>query len=282
MEEPKSYSVIIVPSDHSGTRQFRITRTMVIVGGILLVVFTGLILTFAGTHLGVLRTARRVAALEEENAQLREDVARVDELAGELEFLSAQRAQVLKMLGGEEFDAAELGRAMEGMELEQVDPLSDVERVQQLFADGARQGLAPRSWPLDGTVLREFFPDTEDDRPAHPGLSIEVVSGEPVRAAGRGRVVESRLGEDGEPLLVIEHGYGFQSVYAGFARSLVRVGQSVERRQPIAEFDAESSAVRSGVGRIGGPALYFEIRVDGMPIDPREYLTPRQGHRRGS
>lgn len=282
MEEPKSYSVIIVPSDHSGTRQFRVSRTMVILGSVLAVTLAGVVLTFAATHLSVLRTARRVGTLEEENAQLREDVARVDGLARELEFLSAQRAQILNMLGGEEFDTTDLGSTAESLAEEGTDPLADVERIQQLFADGARQGMAPRSWPADGAVQREFFPEAEDGQDAHPGLTIAVGPGEPVRAAGRGRVVESRLDAQGDPVLVIDHGYGFRSVYAGFARALVGAGQIVEHGQAIAEFDKAHSGGRGGAGRIEGPALYFEIRVDGMPIDPREYLTPRQGHRRGS
>lgn len=282
MEEPKSYSVIIVPSDHSGTRQFRISRTMVVVGSALAVLLAVVLLTFAVTHLSVLRTARRVSTLEEENAQLREDLARVDELASELEFLSAQRAQIMKMLGNEDFDTAETGGGADALVLDPVDPLADAEKVQQLFADGARQGFAPRQWPVDGDVTREFFPQPEDGRPAHPGLSLEAADGEAVRAAGRGRVVESRLDSDGRPELVLDHGYGFRSVYVGFDRSLVSAGQIVEQGQAIAAFGDRSPEGRNRAGRIDPPALYFEIRVDGVPIDPREYLTPRQGHRRGS
>lgn len=282
VEEPKSYSVIIVPSDHSGTRQFRVSRTLVIAAVALLVIVVGVVLTFVATHLSVLQTARRVGSLEEENAQLREDVARIDELARDLEYLSAQRAQILNMLGGEEFDAVEFGGVTEPLLIESAEPLSDAERVQQLFADGARRGFAPRSWPLEGEVAREFLPEAEGGADAHPGLTLRAMPDEAVRAAGRGRVVESRLGDAQVPVLVIDHGYGFRSVYAGFARTLVRVGQVVERQQEIAEFDGSGPGGRDRAGQIDGPALYFEIRVDGMPIDPREYLTPRQGRRRGS
>ena len=81
---------------------------------------------------------------------------------------------------------------------------------------------------------------------------------------------------------MLDHGYGFRTVYAGFARPLVSVGQIVERQQSIAEFDATGSGTRNRAGRIEEPTLYFEIRVDGLAIDPRNYLTPRQGRRRGS
>ena len=284
MEEPKSYSIIIVPSDHSGTRQYRVTKTVSITVVVLLSVLTGIVVTFAGTHLNVLRTARRVNVLELENAQLREDVALIDELARELEHLSAQRAQIINMLGGEEFDedADELGLAMASEVSPGTEILSDVERVQQLFADGARRSFAPRTWPTDGPVRREFLPEAVDGASRHAGLTIEVLEDEAARASARGRVVESGLDSDGRPNLVLDHGYGFRTVYAGFARPLVSVGQMVEQQQPIAAFDTTSPGSRGGAGQIDGTTLYFEIRVDGIAIDPRDYLTPRQGRRRGS
>ena len=284
MEDPKSYSIIIVPSDHSGTRQFQVTQIVLIVGAILLAVFTAVIVTFAATHLSVLTTARRVNLVESENAQLREDVATIDELARDLEFLSAQRAQILNMLGGEDLDDGSLDLTPEpgGGTIADADPLADVERIQQLFADGARRSFAPRSWPASGSVRREYLPQASGSVAAHRGLTIGVLPGEAVRASGRGRVLESGLDADGVPILVVDHGYGFRTVYAGFARSLVSAGQIIERQQAIAEFDATRPDSRGAAGQIDGAALYFQIRVDGIAIDPREYLTPRQGRRRGS
>jgi murein DD-endopeptidase MepM/ murein hydrolase activator NlpD len=255
---------------------------MVFVGAVLLATLAVIFITFAATHLGVLQTARKVGVLEAENAELREDVARVDELARELEILSAQRAQILNMLGGEDIEAgAEFALPADPAEVE-ADPLSDTERIEEIIADGARLPFAPRMWPTSGKVRREFQPDPEADSSEHPGLSLEALPGEPVRSSARGRVVEAGLGPDGNPRLVLDHGYGFRTVYAGFARPLVRIGQTVEQQQAIAEFDDTSSATRNGVSQIDGPTLYFEIRVDGLPIDPRNYLTPRQGRRRGS
>ena len=154
MEEPKSYSIIIVPSDHSGTRQFRISQLMVIVGAGLILTMSAVFITFAATHLNVLQTARRVHTLETENAQLRDEVARIDDLAQELEYLSAQRAQILNMLGGEDIgtdlEAYMVADPLPALE----EPLSDVERVQQLFADGARRSFAPRTWPASA-IRRE-------------------------------------------------------------------------------------------------------------------------------
>jgi len=282
MEEPKSYSVIVVPSDHSRTRQFRVSQMMVYVGAALLITLTTIFVTFAITHLSVLRKASRVETLEIENLQLREDVARIDELAQQLETLSAQRAQIYNMLGREDLAAdMEFAPGAETQSLE-VDAMSDPESIEQVIADGARLAFAPRSWPTTGQVRREFQPNAEGGVPPYPGLGLEVLASEPARAAGRGRVVESGLSPAGTTRLVLDHGYGFRTVYEGFARPLVNVGQVVERQHAIAEFDEAGPAEGDQVGRLGEPTLYFEIQVDGMPIDPRVYLTPRQGRRRGS
>ena len=281
-EEPKSYSVIIVPSDHSRTRQFRVSQIMVYVGGALIITLTAIFVTFAATHLNVLQTARKVNTLEAENLQLREDVARIDELARQLEVLSAQRAQIYNMLGGEELEQGSEFALPTDPEASDIEPLSDTDSIEQIIADGARLAFAPRSWPTTGKVRREFQPQAEGGSSAHPGLSLEVLASEPARAAGRGRVVESGLTESGEPRLVLDHGYGFRTVYSGFARPMVSVGQIVERQQAIAEFDESGSRTGNRAGRINEPTLYFEIQVDGMAIDPRNYLTPRQGRRRGS
>ena len=281
-EDPKSYSVIIVPSDHSRTRQFRVSQMMVYVGGALFITLTAIFVTFAATHLNVLQTARRVNTLETENVQLREDVERIDDLARQLEVLSAQRAQIYNMLGGEELEAGTEFAMPGDPSLTTSDPLGDSENIEQIIADGARLAFAPRSWPTTGRVRREFQPEAEGGSDAHPGLSLEALASEPARAAGRGRVLESTLSESGDPRLVLDHGYGFRTVYAGFARPMVSVGQIVERQQAIAEFDETGSPSGSRAGRINEPTLYFEIRVDGLAIDPRNYLTPRQGRRRGS
>jgi murein DD-endopeptidase MepM/ murein hydrolase activator NlpD len=118
----------------------------------------------------------------------------------------------------------------------------------------------PTSWPLTeaGFVTQSLIEGggTED----HPGLDIAIPTDSYVRAAGAGRVL--RTGED--PIygffLVLEHGNGYQTVYAHNSSILVAQGQVVRRREVV--------ALSGSSGRSTAPHLHFEILLDGLPVDP--------------
>ncbi len=89
--------------------------------------------------------------------------------------------------------------------------------------------------------------------------------GQPVRAACTGRVVYigNGLRAYGN-LVIIKHGETLLSAYAHNQELLVHEGQEVAAGQDIA---------RMGLGPHQIPALYFEIRVNGKPVDPLPYLS---------
>jgi murein DD-endopeptidase MepM/ murein hydrolase activator NlpD len=117
----------------------------------------------------------------------------------------------------------------------------------------------PTSWPLTepGFVTQALV---EGGTGEHPGLDIAVATGSYIRAAGAGQVL--RIGED--PLyglfVVLEHGEGFQTVYAHTSMILVERGQSVRRHEVI--------ALTGSTGRSTAAHLHFEILLEGVPVDP--------------
>jgi murein DD-endopeptidase MepM/ murein hydrolase activator NlpD len=117
----------------------------------------------------------------------------------------------------------------------------------------------PTGWPLTeaGFVTQ---PLVEGDGGDHPGIDIAIGTGSYVRAAGAGRVL--RIGED--PLyglfVVLDHGEGFQTVYAHASLLLVERGDTVRRNEII--------ALTGSTGRSTAPHLHFEILLDGVPLDP--------------
>jgi murein DD-endopeptidase MepM/ murein hydrolase activator NlpD len=265
----KSYSVIIVPSDHSGTRQFRVSRVSVLGTIAVAVLFAAVILGFVATYARVLDRARSVPGLEQQNRELLTEVESVQELGRMMEDLNAMRAQVLAMLGSS--DDTELGE-MEPLKAQteiENDPFEDPTRLHEVFADAARRPFAPTAWPLPGRVTREFIPGADGDNPPHPGLSIDGEPTSDVEAAGRGRVVDIGENSDGEPYVTIDHGYGFQTYYCGLRDVRVVLGQVVEQGSWI----GRATGLRASHG--GGSGLYFEIHVDGIPADPRRYLSSR-------
>lgn len=275
MSPPKTYNIIIVPSDHSGTRQLQVSRTLLItaVSVAALVVIT--LTIFAATYTSVLSEARRAQGLELENERLSEQVERVHELSRELESISGLRAQVFNMLGASDEDAGTSIR-QRPVDVETADSfLRDVERLQALFAEEARRPFAPRAWPVEGRVRREFFGEAEGSDAPHPGLSLDAVDGEAVKSAGAGRVLSVEPSGDLTQRIEIDHGYGFRSIYDGMARTDVQPGQAVARGQSLGRMGSTGAETGNQGSRIPRPVLYFELRVDGNPVDPRSYLTPR-------
>lgn len=115
-------------------------------------------------------------------------------------------------------------------------------------------------WPVSGRIVTPF------NESSSKGIAIGGKAGQPVVAAGPGRVIFSGTGIRGlGKLIVIKHNEKFLSVYAHNQELLVKEGQSVNRGQRIAEMgNTDSDQVK----------LHFEIRRLGKPVDPLTLLPP--------
>lgn len=118
-------------------------------------------------------------------------------------------------------------------------------------------------WPVAGKVVVEF-----GDRPGTgTGLLIGGRLGEPVQAAAPGRVVYAGDGLIGYgKLIILKHNDTYLSAYGHNASLLVGEGETIEKGQRIA-------TMGEGPGR--EPRLHFEIRQNGKPVNPRQYLPAR-------
>lgn len=119
----------------------------------------------------------------------------------------------------------------------------------------------PWAWPSAGKVLAAYSENT------NKGLDIGGKPGDPVFAAGDGKVVYAGSGLRGYgQLVIVKHNNSFLSAYAHNQKILVKEKQEVTRGQKIAEMgDTDSDKVK----------LHFEIRRQGKPIDPLIYLPKR-------
>jgi septal ring factor EnvC (AmiA/AmiB activator) len=87
----------------------------------------------------------------------------------------------------------------------------------------------------------------------------------PVRAVSQGRVVYADWLAGLGLLIIIDHGAGYMSLYGHNARLYESVGQHVTAGQTIAQAGDSGGSAR--------PELYFEIRKEGKPLDPRTWLA---------
>jgi murein hydrolase activator len=147
-------------------------------------------------------------------------------------------------------------------------------------ANGAKPAATPRTpprqtanaapvrvggfgWPLSGNLVAGFGGRMPDGR-ASSGLLIAAGLGTPVRAVADGNVVFAEWMTGYGLILIVDHGNGYLSLYAHNESLLKDVGATVKRGDAVAR-----------VGNSGGleqPALYFELRRNGQPVDPGSWL----------
>ena len=113
-------------------------------------------------------------------------------------------------------------------------------------------------WPIKGKIIKNFF------KTNRKGIDISGTTGQKVTAAAAGEIVYSGFGLKGYGhLLIIKHNARYLSAYANNRKLLVKEGQRVKKGQAVAE-----------MGILNGKqiALHFEIRKNGKPVNPLNYL----------
>jgi murein DD-endopeptidase MepM/ murein hydrolase activator NlpD len=126
----------------------------------------------------------------------------------------------------------------------------------------------PSLWPTMGWVTSGFGFRTNPFSglsQMHEGMDISNRVGTLVVAPSDGIV--SDVGNDlvyGK-ILVISHGFGMTSRYCHLSKALVKAGQKVNRGDKIAEIGM--------TGRTTGPHLHYEVRLNGIPVNPLRYIV---------
>lgn len=106
----------------------------------------------------------------------------------------------------------------------------------------------------------------------HAGMDFTAKTGTPIYATGNGIVTYSDWKQGYGNCVIIDHGYGYETLYAHLSAYDVKAGQQVIRGQKIAEVGS--------TGKSTGPHLHYEVHVRGVPDNPANYyfmdLTPEE------
>lgn len=117
-------------------------------------------------------------------------------------------------------------------------------------------------WPVKGKLIKTF---SKHEHTFSKGIDIAGTLGTPVLAAKEGKVVYSGGGLRGYgQLIIIKHNDTFLSAYAHNQQLLVKEGDAIAKGQTIAQMgQSDSDRVK----------LHFEIRQNGQPVDPLQFLA---------
>ncbi|MFB9145518.1 murein hydrolase activator EnvC family protein [Halomonas alkalicola] len=220
--------------------------------------------------------ARLDTALGETRRELDARGERLDALATELAARSSDLAEQMRERAAlvADLDSRYASEQVRLTELEQ--DRAHAERVlRQVQEELARLERPPPStaieqtrgdlpWPVQGSVASRF---RAGDGVHRNGILIQAAEGTPVRAVHAGRVVFADWMRGFGNLLIIDHGDQVMTLHAHLQQFGVQVGQAVSRGD-----------VLGAVGNSGGhqrPALYFEVRRGGDPIDPQSWIATR-------
>ncbi|HEY2028602.1 MAG TPA: M23 family metallopeptidase [Myxococcales bacterium] len=126
---------------------------------------------------------------------------------------------------------------------------------------------APSIWPVRGWVTSDFSVRLDPftgERVTHEGMDIATSLGTPVRAPADGTVVFAGIEGGYGHVLVLDHGYGLKTRFGHLSRIDVKIGDKVHRGDAIAAV--------GNTGRSTGPHLHYEVRVNGIPDNPRKFI----------
>lgn len=294
----RQYTLIVV-SDHSqAIRKFRMPRRWLKNGLIAVGATSFLGLVVLVHYLTLLSASAQNRALREENAQLRsqvllvqEKVAHVQETLDRVERFDAKLRSAVTQLQDPERNLAmgplaagpgggataapaarepvgALAGRISSLQNEALRQESSLRELQEYF-DDQKSLLAstPSVWPTQGWVTSDFGVRADPysaDRSMHQGVDISSPHGQPVVSPSDGVVVFNGTEGGYGKVLVLDHGYGVKTRYGHLAETFVRIGQKITRGQKIAAV--------GNTGRSTGPHLHYEVRVNGIPENPRKFV----------
>lgn len=144
-------------------------------------------------------------------------------------------------------------------------------RQQELFRtmrkDRSLLASLPSIWPIDGFITSRFGarPSPFTGRGEfHKGLDISAKTGTIIRSPGKATVTFSGVDGAYGNSAMLDHGGGITTRYAHMQRIAVKEGQIV-RRGDIVGFVGST-------GRSSGPHLHYEVRLNGVNVDPMRYI----------
>lgn len=219
----------------------------------------------------ILEIRDRQSAIEAKRAVLEEQKAELDALENDAkkqqEAIDAKRAEQQAALD----EAREHKAAAEAWESELQAASADIEeRIQARMRQsegGYVQGTGQLSWPCNGPITSEQGWRTHPifgTEIYHSGMDIGVPEGTPIHAADSGTVIDAEWISGYGNAVIIDHGNGMQTVYAHNSGFAVSVGEAVSKGQVI--------AYAGQTGYATGPHCHFEVRVNGVVDNPRNYL----------
>lgn len=202
----------------------------------------------------------QIAVLEEQRDDLEGDLLELEDLRVVAEEEVAKVEEMLKQINR---DIRVWENDIRNLEV-------DAQRIKAAIAAAARSGGEAPSVlyrPVPGVVTSPFgyrIHPIFGTKKMHTGVDFDGDLGDPIKAAADGVVIVAQWYGGYGYTVVIDHGGGMTTLYAHQPGLTVSVGREVSMGQVIGSIGS--------TGYSTGPHLHFEVRIDGTPVNPMNYL----------
>lgn len=224
--------------------------------------------------------------LENQNKDLAEKRKKLDALKADLEqkklALESERENkgyILEQTKSSEYQYQKLLKLSKQEQEEAAAEIADLEQtVRNKMSQMSKRNLVADSsyiWPVPKNVITSMFHDP--DYPfryifEHPAVDIRAAQSTPLKAAASGYVARAKDGgKKGYSYIMLIHADGLATVYGHVSAIYVKEDEYITQGQIIGASGGMPGT--SGAGPLTtGPHLHFEVRLNGIPVDPLEYL----------
>lgn len=288
----KKYTLLLIPQSAEDTRRIGLTTRKIAAMVVIGLMFVGGSFAVTYKFFQNQNEIRQVNALKAKNS---EQAAAIQDLGQELQRIEDQQqvieekqAKLKDMMGLNAEANQSPSRGGRGGEERQslggsAEDLAGAQRV-KFRADRQEKELdellarvtnnqsyfrsIPNQWPVGGEITSYFgwrsSPFGGRTQSFHNGIDIANNVGSEIVAAADGIVIQAGWAGAYGRTLVIDHGYGFKTMYGHNYRLLVETGDKVQKGDVIAALGSS--------GRSTGPHLHFTVYKDGAELDPMLYL----------
>ena len=287
----KRFTILVIPEGSHQVRRFgvrlSVLKRIAAAAVVLVLGLAGLITDYVLTNLD----QNELERLQVENLSQREElhrlVVKLEDLRQEIVVLAQNDAKVRVMakLSAPKSDSMvgvggpatqeDVNREFSVIQqrIDEVRRQIDLRRESQEEIQGIlndqRSLLAakPGGWPVKGWLTSSFGMRRDPfngRRKMHEGLDIAARTGTSVTATADGIVSSVKTEPGYGKVVILDHGYGYRTIYGHNSRYYVKVGQRVRRGERIAAV--------GNTGRSTGSHVHYEIRLNGVPVNPRKYL----------
>jgi murein DD-endopeptidase MepM/ murein hydrolase activator NlpD len=217
------------------------------------------------------RTARRLTVLEARQQRVTAAIlSRRNEIAGVRRELIGTRVGYSKTRAGKQAalsktraSVADLESEYQALKAQQAKVAAALRRSQGILPAGPIvHGSGELIWPVNGPITGQFGEFRGDHY--HSGIDISAPSGTPIRAAASGKVVLLGFTGGYGNFTCVQHSGALATCYAHQSGYATSNGASVRQGQVIGYVGS--------TGHSTGPHLHFEVRINGTPVNPLNYL----------